>query len=60
MRALLDLALMTMKFVVLFFVLLRFHGSLIGIAVVLGMAVLLFRLDRAFVRFATGALGSRR
>lgn len=60
MRALVDLFIMAVKFVVLFIVLFRFHGSWIGVAVVLGMAVLLFRLDRALVRFATDALGARR
>ncbi|GAC1314001.1 MAG: hypothetical protein NVS2B3_17580 [Vulcanimicrobiaceae bacterium] len=60
MRALLDLGAMTLKCAILAFVLVRFHASWVGLSVVLGMAILLFRLDRAMVRLATGAMGSRR
>lgn len=60
MRALVELAVMAMKFVVLFVVLFRFHASWVGVSVVLGMAILLFRLDRSFVRWAMGLTGARR
>ena len=50
----------TMKIALLVFVLLRFHASWVGLCVVLGMAILLFRLDRSFVRWAAGLTGALR
>lgn len=55
-----SLIVMTIKCAVLAIVLLKFRMSWVGLSVALGMAILLFRLDRRFVRFATGALGARR
>lgn len=60
MTGVLQLIVMTMKFALLFFVLIRFRASWIGLCVVLGMAILLFRLDRSFVRWAAGLTGARR
>ncbi|GAC1312546.1 MAG: hypothetical protein NVSMB19_26770 [Vulcanimicrobiaceae bacterium] len=50
----------TAKLAVLFVVFLRFHASWVGLSVVLGMAILLFRLDRAAVRWAANLTGLRR
>ncbi len=60
MKALVELGAMLLKFALLFVVLFRFHASWVGVCVVLLMAILLFRLDRTVVRFATGARGVRR
>lgn len=60
MKALVELLTMLLKFVVLFIVLFRFHASWVGVCVVVLMAILLFRLDRTLLDFATGARGVRR
>lgn len=49
-----------LKLTVLFVVFLRFHASWVGLSVVAAMAILLFRLDRAVVRWVAGAAGLRR
>ena len=50
----------TLKCAVLLFVFLRFHVSWVGLGVVIGMAILLFRVDRTLLRFALGVTGARR
>jgi len=42
------------KWAALAFIFLRFHGSWLGAIVVAAMAFLLFRVDRAVWRFASG------
>ncbi len=49
-----------LRLTVLFVVFLRFHASWVGLSVVAAMAILLFRLDRAVVRWVAGAAGLRR
>ena len=46
------------KIAVLAFVLVRFHGSFVGLAVVLGMAALWFGLDRSLRRWLDARLGT--
>jgi len=51
---------LTLKLAVLGVVFVRFHASWVGLSVVVGMAILLFRLDRAALRWAASAVGLRR
>lgn len=59
-KAVVETLVMAAKVAILGFVFVRFHASWIGLSVVLGMAILLFRLDRAIVRWAASAAGLRR
>jgi len=49
-----------LKVAVLVVVLVRFHGSWVGAAVVAGMAFLLFGVDRAIGRWAARVVGGLR
>ena len=47
------------KWLALAFVFTRFHGTWLGLMVVVLMGILLFRVDRAVWRFATAGFGGR-
>lgn len=49
-----------LKIAVLALVFVRFRGSFVGLAVVLGMAALWFGTDRAVLRWVDARLGARR
>jgi hypothetical protein len=59
-KAVVETLVMAAKVAILGLVFVRFHASWVGLSVVLGMAILLFRLDRAIVRWVASAAGLRR
>lgn len=48
-----------LKWAALVFIFTRFHGSWLGLTVTLGIAILVFRVDRTVVRLATAGLRAR-
>ena len=56
----LALAVTFLKWLALAFVFMRFHGTWVGLTVVVLMGILLFRVDLAVWRFAKAGFGGAR
>jgi uncharacterized membrane protein YgaE (UPF0421/DUF939 family) len=57
MKRILEISISIAKWVALAFIFTRFHGTWVGLTVVILMGILLFRVDRTLWRIATN--GSR-
>ena len=60
MNRLVTFAATSLKWLALAFVFIRFHGTWVGLTVVVLMGILLFRVDRAVWRFARAGFGATR